>query len=139
MTTPLPRVFRMTGTFKIVSAVAMVLMLVAGGYLALFDTNNVYRAIGAGLALFGVAGFIDVLVSRIVLDEHTIRIVSLVRRRSYARSEFESAKVDGGAVALKRRGGGWLLLPDTGANARSVRNTVDAWIKSGDADGKEDE
>ena len=139
MTTTLPRVFRTTGTLKIVSAIAMVLMGVAGGYLALFDASNLYRAVGAGLALFGVAGFIDVLISRIVLEEHTIHIVSLVRRRSYARREFESAKVDGGAVALKKRSGGWLLLPDTGANALAVRNTIHAWIKAGGVDGKEDE
>ena len=57
-------------------------------------------------------------------------MISLVRKRTYRRADFESAKVDGGAVVLKKRAGGWLMLPDTGANALSVRNTVHAWIKS---------
>ncbi len=70
------------------------------------------------------------MVSRIVLDEHEIRVISLVRTRRYPRADFESAKVDGGAVCLKRRDGGWLVLPDTGRNALAVRNTIHAWIKS---------
>ncbi|HEX4913193.1 MAG TPA: hypothetical protein VFV51_04505, partial [Vicinamibacterales bacterium] len=67
----------------------------------------------------------------IVLTGHDIQVISLVRKRVYPRAEFESAKVDGGAVCLKRRDGGWLILPGTGVNALSVRNTIDAWIKKG--------
>ena len=87
-----------------------------------------YRAVGVFLLVFGVAGFIDVMVSRIVLDEREIRVISLMRTRKYRRGDFESAKVDGGAVCLKRRDGGWLVLPDTGRNSLAVRNTVHAWL-----------
>ena len=105
-------------------------MCAAGLYPFFAGGTPLYRAVGALLAVFGVAGFIDVLVSRIVLDEHEIRVISLVRTRRYPRGDFESAKVDGGAVCLKRRDGGWLVLPDTGRNTLAVRNTIHAWIKS---------
>ena len=108
----------------------MLLMCAAGGYMAIAEQSMRIQVSGVALALFGIGGFIDTLVSRIILDEESIRIISIARRRSYPRTEFESAKVDGGAVVLKRRDGGWLKLPSTGANALSVRNTIDAWIKS---------
>lgn len=130
MTTPLPRVFRTARWYRILSAIALVLTCAAGLYPFFAGQTPLYRAVGVFLLVFGVAGFIDVMVSRIVLDEREIRVISLVRTRTYARGDFESAKVDGGAVVLKRRDGGWLALPDTGRNALSVRNTVHAWIKS---------
>ncbi len=108
----------------------MVLMGAAGASPFLTGGSLLYRAVGAFLLVFGVAGFIDVLVSRIVLDEREIRVISLLRARRYPRADFESAKVDGGAVCLKRRDGGWLVLPDTGRNSLAVRNTVHAWLKS---------
>ena len=86
---------------------------------------------GAALIAFGIAGFLDVLLSRIVLDDDAIHVISLVRKRSYARSFFESAKVEGGAVVLKRVDGGWLALPSTGGNPLSERNTINAWLKKG--------
>lgn len=133
MTTPLPRVFRTARWYRIFSAIALVLMCAAGLYPFFAGGTPLYRAVGAFLLVFGVAGFIDVLVSRIELDEHEIRVISLVRTRRYPRAELESAKVDGGAVCLERRDGGWLVLPDTGRNALAVRNTIHAWIKSSEA------
>jgi hypothetical protein len=119
----------MAGWFKVVSAIAAILMAMAGGYYMVFDRSWYHHIVGAALTLFGISGFVDTMMSRIIVDEHSIQIVSLVRRRTYARSEFESAKVDGGQVCLKRRDGGWLILPGTGSNALSMRNTIDAWIK----------
>jgi len=108
------------------------LALDGAGTFYIVNGRAVWQQIGgAALAAFGVAGFLDVLVSRIVLDRDRISVISLVRTRAYPRSDLESAKVDGGAVCLKRRDGGWLVLPDTGANALSVRNTIHAWIKKG--------
>jgi hypothetical protein len=130
MATPLPRVFRTARWYRIFSAIAMVLMGAAGLYPVLAGGTLLYRAVGMCVAVFGLAGFIDVMVSRIELDEHEIRLISLVRTRRFPRGDFESAKVDGGAVCLKRRDGGWLVLPDTGRNTLAVRNTIHAWIKS---------
>ena len=130
MTTPLPRVLGTARWYRILSAIAMVLMCAAGLYPFFAGKTPLYLAIGVLLVVFGVAGFIDILVSRIVLDEHEIRLISLVRTRRYPRADLESAKVDGGAVCLKRRDGGWLVLPDTGRNTLAVRNTIHAWIKS---------
>jgi hypothetical protein len=89
------------------------------------------RAGGAALIAFGLAGFLDVLVSRIVLTAEEIQVISLVRTRTYPRADLESAKVEGGVVVLKKREGGWLALPSTGVNSLSVRNTMHAWIKKG--------
>jgi hypothetical protein len=133
VTTPLPRVFRTARWYRIFSAIALVLMCAAGLYPFFAGGTPLYRAVGVCLLVFGVAGFIDVMVSRIVLDETEIRVISLVRTRRYPRADLESAKVDGGAVCLKRRDGGWLVLPDTGRNSLAVRNTIHAWIKSSEA------
>ena len=123
--------FRMARWFMVTSVIATVLLVSAGAYVALWAPTILYRVGGSVLALFGLASFADTLVSRIVLDEEEIRLISLFRTRQYPRSAFESAKVDGGAVGMKRKGGGWVVLPATGHNALSVRNTVHAWIKRG--------
>jgi len=126
----LPRVFRISGWFKLATAIAALLMSAAGGYFVMGESRLRLRVMGAALIAFGIIAFIDALISRIILDHDSIRIVSVTRRQSYRRGEFESAKVDGGQVCLKKRDGGWLTLPGTGNNALSVRNVVDAWIKS---------
>jgi hypothetical protein len=131
MSQPLPRVFRMAGWFKVASAIAMLLMSAAGAYFLAAGPEPRHFFYGVALVAFGVGGFIDVWISRIILDKDSIRVVSLVRRRTYRRDEFESARVDGGVVVLKRKDEGWLKLPGTGANALSVRNTIQAWIKDG--------
>ena len=130
MSTPLPRVFYMARWYRILSAIALAVMGAAGLYPFIVGETPLYRAIGVLLLVFGLAGFLDVMVSRIVLDEHEILLISLVRTRRYPRADLESAKVDGGVVWLKRRDGGFLVLPDTGNNALSVRNTIHAWIRS---------
>jgi len=130
---PLPRVFRMAGWVKIASAIATLLLCACGAYYMVWGPNRWYQALGVVLFLFGLGGLADVMVSRVILEEDVIRVVSLVRRRSYPRADFESAKVDGGYVCLKRRGGGWLVLPGTGQNSLGVRNTIHAWIKAAGA------
>jgi hypothetical protein len=130
MTLTLPREFRMAGWYKIVSAIATLLFCVMGTLNFFLSTNPLIHAGGVAMILFGLVGFADVMASRIILEEDAIHVVSLVRKRSYPRADFESAKVDGGSVCLKRRDGGWLILPGTGKNSLSVRNTVHAWIKA---------
>lgn len=112
------------------AAIAALLIAMAGTYFFMWGTSLMHKAGGLAAIAFGIAAFVDVMLSRIVLDDETIHVISLIRRRSYPRAEFESAKVDGGVVVLKRRDGGWLKLPDTGTNSLSVRNTVHAWIKA---------
>jgi hypothetical protein len=128
---PPGRVFRISGAFKILSVISTVLIIAAGAYYVVFGAHILYRISGAALIAFGIGGFADAFVSRIVLEEDSLRVISLVRRRTYARGEFESAKVDGGQVVLMRKNGHWLKLPSTGANSLSVRNTLHAWIKTG--------
>ena len=116
--------------YRVVSAFAMLAFCGAGAFY-LRSESQWWRIAGVAFIAFGIAAFLDVLVSRIVLEEDAIHIISLVRKRSYARSDFDSAKVDGGSVCLKRNDGGWLILPGTGNNSLGVRNTVHAWIKKG--------
>lgn len=123
------RVIRTAGGFKILSAIAALVMCAAGGYFIVAGSSTRLFAVGVALVVLGIGGFVDTLISRIILDDDTLRIVSIARRQTHARGDFESAKVDGGQVVLMRRDGGWLKLPDTGANALSVRNSIDAWLK----------
>jgi hypothetical protein len=115
----------------VLSAFATIAICGAGVFYVTTGAAWWQRPGGAALIAFGLAGFLDVLISRIVLTADDIHVISLVRTRTYQRSDFESAKVDGGAVVLIRREGGWLILPSTGANSLSVRNTIHAWIKKG--------
>ena len=131
MTGALPRVFRTATWYRVFSVFATLAICGAGTFYVMNGTALWQRAGGAALFAFGLGGFLDVLVSRIVLTDDDIQVISLVRKRSYPRSDFESAKVDGGSVVLLKRDGGWLILPDTGANSLSVRNTIHAWIKKG--------
>jgi hypothetical protein len=131
MTESLPRVFRTSRWYRLFSAFAMFALGGAGTFYVVNGRAWWQQLGGAAFVLFGIAGFIDIFVSRIVLTADDIQVISLVRKRAYPRSDFESAKVDGGSVCLRRRDGGWLVLPDTGQNTLSVRNTVHAWIKKG--------
>ncbi len=98
-------------------------------YFFFYGDSYLLRYFGAAFAAFAIAAALDALASKIVLDGDAMHINSLMRRRTFPRAEFESARVDGGAVVLKRRAGGWMILPGTGQDALSVRNTIDAWIK----------
>lgn len=126
----LPRVFGLATRFKVVGTLSTILIAVAGFYLGLTTDSFLLRLVGAAMVAFGIAALLDVVVSKIVLDEDAIHIVSLARRRSYARAEFESVRVEDGSVVLRRRDGSGLVLPGTGQNALSVRNTIHAWISS---------
>lgn len=114
--------------YRITATVAAVLIAMAGGYYVAAGHTLLLKGAGVAGILFAVAAFADAFVSRIVLDDEALHIISLVHRRTFPRGEFVSAKVDGGQVALRKRDGGWVLLPGTGANALAIRNTVQAWI-----------
>ena len=88
MTPPALRVFRMARWYKIFSVLATLMLCAAGTYYFVSGTNIWYRAGGVAFIIFGLAALADVLVSRIILDEDAIHLVSLVRRRSYPRAHF---------------------------------------------------
>jgi hypothetical protein len=117
--------------YRVFSAFATIAICGAGTYYLMNGSALWQRGGGVALIIFGLAGFLDVLVSRIVLTAEEIQVISLVRTRTYPRADLESAKVEGGVVVLKKREGGWLALPSTGVNSLSVRNTIHAWIKKG--------
>jgi hypothetical protein len=123
------RVFPTSHWYRIFGTVSGALIASGGTYYVVWGASPWYRFGGVAAIVFGLAAFADVMMSRIVLDDEALLVISLARRRCYARGDFESAKVDGGAVVLRRRDGGSLVLPDTGANALSVRNTIHAWVR----------
>ena len=98
-------------------------------YFYFYGDSYLLRYASMALTAFAMAAAADAMASRIVLDGDTMHVNSLMRRRSFPRADFVSAQVDGGAVVLKRKAGGWLIMPGTGRDALSVRNTIDAWIK----------
>lgn len=111
-----------------VIALAALSFLGMSSYLFFYGDSYLLRYVGMAVAAFALAATADAIASRIVLDGETMHVISLMRRRSFPRSEFAYAKVEGGAVALKRKEGGWVILPGTGQNALSVRDTIHAWI-----------
>ena len=114
----------------VLGAISLAALSLVGmsSYFYFYGDSYLLRYAGMALAAFAIAAAADAAAAKIVLDDDTLHVVSLMRRRSFPRSEFEAAKIDGGVVVLKRREGGWVILPGTGQNALSVRNTIHAWI-----------
>lgn len=98
-------------------------------YFFFYGDSYLLRYAGMAAAAFALAATADAIASRIVLDGDTLYVNSLMKRRSFHRGDFLYAKVERGVVALRRKEGGWLLLPGTGHDVLSVRNRIDAWIK----------
>ena len=125
------QVIRMAPWVIIAIAVAALFFFGAAAYFYFYGDSYLMHIGGAAMAAFAIAALLDAAASKIVLDPETLLIISLFRRRAFARTDFESAKVDGGVVVLKRTDGAWLILPGTGHNALSVRNRIHAWIRRG--------
>lgn len=103
--------------------------LAMSSYFYFYGTSYLLRYAGMAMAAFAMAAAADAVASRIVLDRDTLHVNSLMRRRAFPRSDFVAAQLSGGTVVLKRKAGGWLIMPGTGHNALAVRNTLDAWLK----------
>lgn len=118
------------------SAAAMVAM---GLFLLLSMATAVflYRTEGWTLMTFGtislvlmaVAGFVDTLTARVVLEPESIVIVRNLIRREYARMAFVKASWSKGeSAALLTRDGEWVKLPDVAAGGPSMANALRAWM-----------
>lgn len=123
-----PTTIRMAPWVLAAICAAALAFLAMSSYFYFYGDSYLLRYAGMAMAAFAIAAAADAVASRIVLDGETLHVKSLMRRRSFPRSDFVSAQVDGGAVVLKRRHGGWVILPGTGQNAQSVRNTIHAWV-----------
>jgi hypothetical protein len=88
---------------------------------------SVWFWLSAALAAFFVAGLVDALVSRIVLDQESLQVIELLSRRRYARVEIVEVKFEKGAgIALKMVNNAWVKLPGL---ANIHHNTIRAWVK----------
>lgn len=107
---------------------AAVSFLGMSAYFFFYGDSYLLRYFGMAMAAFAIAAAADAIASRIVLDGDTMHVISLMRRRSFPRSEFAYAKVEKGAVALKRKEGGWVIMPGTGQDPHVVGTAIHAWI-----------
>ncbi len=97
-------------------------------YFFFYGDSYLLRYVGMAVTAFAMTAAVETSGSKIVLDGDTMQVGSLMRRRSFQRAEFEAAKIDRGVVVLRRKAGGWMILPGTGRDALEVRNTVHNWI-----------
>ena len=116
-----------SGVLAAIGAAALA-FLGMSSYFFFYGDSYLLRYAGMVVAAFAIAAAADAIASQIVLEPDTMHVVSLMRRRSFPRVEFVSAQVDQGVVVLKRREGGWLIMPGTGQDLLSVRNTLHAWV-----------
>lgn len=115
-----------------VTVIASTVIPIAG-FVTIYDSQGFSTVAIALLAIsvIGFLGIIEVFVFRIILQEDTIEIVRLFKRRSIARSEISSVTWEKGCgVSLKLKDGHWVKLPGTGRNALAQTNTLRAWLKS---------
>jgi hypothetical protein len=84
-----------------------------------------------GIGVFGTVAVIDVLVSRIVLDDARIEIKGLFRRRSIPRTEISSVTWEKGTcVAMRLKDGKVVKIPNTGHNIQGQATTLRAWVNA---------
>jgi hypothetical protein len=127
---PKPTVIKLAPWVIGAMCLAAVSLLGMSWYFFFYGTSYVMRYAGMAIAAFAIAAAADAIASKIILDGDTMHIVSLMRRRSFPRSEFVSAQVNRGAVVLKRKEGGWVILPGTGRAPLAVRDTLQTWLAS---------
>lgn len=123
-----PITIRMASWVLAAIGAAALAFLGMSSYFFFYGDSYLLRYAGMVVAAFAIAAAADAIASKIVLEPDTMHVVSLMRRRSFPRAEFVSAQVDQGVVVLKRREGGWLIMPGTGQDLLSVRNTLHAWV-----------
>jgi len=81
--------------------------------------------------VIGILAVYEVISSRVVLDDNSIEVVSLLKRRSFQRSQVAAVKSEGGRVFLEIEGGGRVMLPELGRRSISMSNTIRAWLGNG--------
>jgi hypothetical protein len=81
------------------------------------------------IGVFGIIAVADALRSRIVLDDDSIQIISLFRKRAIPRADILSVTWAAGyGVIVKLQGGGRVKIPSTGHNIQGQANTFRAWL-----------
>jgi len=104
----------------------------AGAVLMYLEQGISWLTLGlAGLSILFPVGFVGFAVTRIDLLPDELRVTRLLGRRSVAKSDVTSAKMDGGVVFLQLRNGQWFKLPSAGDNSVGVLDSVQAWLKDG--------
>lgn len=86
--------------------------------------------VGPCYMVFGALWVADIFLTRIVLGNDTLRIVSVpFRSKTIPRAEIESVTWAAGCGAsIVLRGGKGVSLPSVGRNAQGLTNTIRAWL-----------
>lgn len=86
--------------------------------------------IAPGYMILGALWVADVFLTRIVLGNDTLRIVSVpFRSKTIPRTEIESVTWAAGCGAsIVLRSGRGISLPSVGRNAQGLTNTIRAWL-----------
>jgi hypothetical protein len=82
--------------------------------------------------LCGALWLLDLFMTRIVLSDQSIRIVSILDfvSRTVPRVNVDSVTWEKGCGAsIRLRDGQWVRLPNVGRNAQGLTNTIRAWLK----------
>jgi hypothetical protein len=118
---------------RVIGAVAFasVFFVAVAGYFFVYGDSYLIRIVGAAVAAFAIAATLDALAAKIVIEADSLAVVSLFRRRLFARSDFRLARVERGAVVMKRADGAWIVLPGTGGNPQEISAALQAWIQAG--------
>jgi hypothetical protein len=82
------------------------------------------------VSVVGLAGVLEVAVTRIVLSETALESHSLFYRRAYQAADIASVTWEAGVgVSVKLVSGGWARIPEMGYNSQGLANTLRAWLK----------
>ena len=82
----------------------------------------------AAFAVLGLGAIVECLVARVILDGDTLRVVRLIRRERYERSDIEKVVVEKAApTTLVLDDGRVVRLPGFAPHA----NTLRAWLSRG--------
>ena len=103
---------------------------------ATFGAVLLVRTQGAGLAALGLAavsaaafvGTLDVLMTRVSLEQGALTIRTLFRNQRLPREAIASVTWESGAgVSVRMTSRSWVRLPETG-NSQSRANAIRAWL-----------
>jgi hypothetical protein len=131
------RIIYVATWLRVTTIVAAVIPFI--GFIELWPSNGLSLGVLILLAIgvFGIIGVADALISRIILGDDSIQIISLFRKRAIPRAEIISVTWQAGyGVIVKLREGGWIKIPNTGHNIQGQANTFRAWLNRPSSSGR---
>ncbi|MCI0620136.1 MAG: hypothetical protein L0387_00400 [Acidobacteria bacterium] len=114
-----------------VGAVGVAALLFVVGFMSTYRNEGWnWKSMGFGVfSILGFLGLLETTITRIVLSEDALRIVSLFSKKSYPRSEIQELKQEWkSAVFLRLTSGGWVEIPWMLVSKKLIPS-VRTWLK----------